>query len=97
MLHRRSDPLSEAVLLEIVPVGDFNAATEIRAGALEGATRAVRALFVRRRVIIDEDALGLEIRKPLVAGVAQEQRLTAIADEHEGVLGDVEFVHVGLR
>jgi len=71
-LHRRGDPLSEAMFLEIVPVGVFNAAAQIRAGALESASRAVATLLVSWWVIIDDDTLGLEIEKLLVAGVPQE-------------------------
>src|SRR6516225_654566 len=93
MLHRRGDPLSEAVLLEIVPVGGFNAAAKVRAGTLKGTPWPVTALLVRRWVIVDEDALDFEIRKLLVASIAQEQCLTTVADEHEGVLGDGEPVH----
>ena len=31
----------------------------------------------------------------LVAGVVQEQRLAAVADKHEGVMGDLKLVHGG--
>jgi hypothetical protein len=46
-----------------------------------------------RRVVVGEDALDLEIGKFLVALVAQEQGLAAIADEDDGVMGDLNLGH----
>ncbi len=45
---------------------------------------------------LGENALGHQIGKLLVAGVAQEKRLAAVADENESVMGNSELVHVGL-
>jgi hypothetical protein len=61
----------------------FNAAAEVGAGALEGAARSIAALLVRWRIVIDEHALDREIRRLLVACIAQEQRLAAVTDEYK--------------
>src|SRR5260370_39054647 len=39
-----------------------------------------------------KDTFGLEIGKFLVAIVAQEQRLAAIADEHEGIMENLRLL-----
>jgi hypothetical protein len=81
--HCCRNSLSEAVLFQLVPIGIFNAAAEVGAGALEGAARSIAALLVRWRIVIDEHALDLEIRRLLVACIAQEQRLAAVTDEYK--------------
>jgi CBS domain containing-hemolysin-like protein len=42
---------------------------------------------MRWRIVIDEHALDLEIRRLLVACIAQEQRLAAVTDEYKRVMG----------
>jgi len=85
--------MSEAMLLELVPVGISYTAAEVCAGAFESAAGPVAALLVRGRIVVDEDALGLKIRKLFVAGVEQEERLAAVADKHERVMRDLKLVH----
>ena len=53
----------------------------------------VGALLVGRADCLLEHALDLEIRKLFVAVVAQDQRLAAIADEHEAIVADAELGH----
>jgi len=81
------------MLLKLVPVGISDSATQVRAGALECTAGTVAALLVRGRIVVDEDAFGLKIRKLLVAGVEQEQRLAAVADKHESLMRDLKLVH----
>jgi len=88
LFHRCGDAMNEAMLLKLVPVGISDAAAEVRPGALESAARPVGALLVRGWIVVDEDAFGLKVRKLLVAGVVQEQRLAAVADKHESVMWD---------
>jgi hypothetical protein len=47
LFHRGGDAMSEAMLLELVPVGISYAASEVRAGALESAAGPVAALLMR--------------------------------------------------
>jgi hypothetical protein len=49
-----------------------------------------------RRVLLGEDALGLQIGELLIAGIAQEQRLAAVTNEHHGIMGYCEPIHVEL-
>jgi hypothetical protein len=49
---------------------------------------------VGRRIVIGEYALGLEVRKLLIALVAQEQRLATVADEHKRIVGNLQFAHI---
>lgn len=56
--ERCSNPLREAMLLKFVPIGLFNAATLVCTRALEDTAGPIGALFVRGRIVIDEDALG---------------------------------------
>src|SRR5262249_29729377 len=91
--HRGGDAMSEAMLLELVPVGISYTAAEVCAGAFESAAGPVAALLVRGRIVVDEDAFGLKIRKLFVAGVEQEERLAAVADKHERVMRDLKLVH----
>jgi hypothetical protein len=83
LFHRRGYALGEAVLLEVMPVGRLHSASDGRTCALEYAAWAVGTLLAGWRVFVNEDTFGLQIGKFLVAVVAQEQRLAAIADEHE--------------
>ena len=57
-----------------------------RIGACKRATGAIAPLLVGSRVLVDEDALGCQIGKLLVAFVPQKQRLTAVTDENKGVM-----------
>ena len=91
--HRDGHPLDEAMLLEIVPIGIFNPAAQIRSSALERAARSVSTLLMSRRVFVNENTLGLEVWESLVTSVAQEKRLAAITDEYESIVGNVEFAH----
>src|SRR3984893_4009044 len=95
LFHRRGYALSEAVLLEVMPVGRLHAASFVCTCALEYAAWTVGTLLAGWRVFVNEDTLGLEIGKFLVAVVAQEQRLAAIADEHEGIMRNLQLAHGG--
>jgi len=69
----------------------------VEPGAREPAAGAIRSLLVGGWVLfVDEDTLGHEIGELLIAGVAQKQRLAAVADENEGVMGNSGFGHLGL-
>jgi hypothetical protein len=62
-----------------------------------GPTGAIGSLFVGRGIVIDENALGHQIGKHLVAFVAQEKRLAAVADENESVMPNRELAHITLQ
>ena len=64
--------LGEAVLLQVVPVGLFDAAAAMRSRALDAASGPVGTLLVGRRVLLGEDTLNPQIGKLRVAGIAQE-------------------------
>src|SRR5262249_45660246 len=49
LFHGRGNAPNEAVLLEFVPVGISDAATEVCAGALESAAGTIGALLMRGR------------------------------------------------
>ena len=83
-----SDVPDKTMLLEIMPVGRRHLGAAIGPRAFEYSTRSIAALFVSRRVFIDENALGLQAWIPFVAGIAQEQGLAAIADEDESIVGN---------
>src|SRR5262245_66297526 len=68
-------------------------AAEVRAGAFESAAGPVAALLVRGRIVVDEDAFGLKIRKLFVAGVEQEESLAAVDDKHVRVNRVLKLVH----
>ena len=82
----------EPLLLELMPVGIFHRAPA-RAHARESAARLIRALLPRGRILIAQDPFSLEIEEFLIPFIAQEQRLAAVADENECVMGDVELCH----
>ena len=88
--------LDEAVLLQVMPVGLLHAAAAMRSRALKAASGPVGTLLVGRRIFLGEDALDLQIGELLVAVIAQEKRLAAVADEHQGVMGDGELGHMKL-
>src|ERR1700686_2537037 len=90
-LHCAGNPFGEAMLLEIVPIGLFYAAAVVRGRALEAAARTVGALLMGGWIVIDKDPLGLQVRKFLVAGIAQEQCLAAVADQNESVVWNCDF------
>ena len=93
--HCCRDSLSEAVLFQLVPIGISNAAAEVGAGSLEGTARAIAALLVRWRIVIDEYALDSQIQELLVSCIAQEQRLAAVTDEYKRVVGNFQLAHIG--
>src|SRR5579863_3201004 len=94
LLQRCRHPIGKALLLDLVPVRRLHTAVAMRAGALHGATRAIGALLVCRRIFIAEHPLGLQIGKFLVSGIAEEQRALPVADEYQSVMGNGDFIHV---
>src|SRR6516165_5523765 len=84
------------MLLQIVPISVSDTAAQISPGPLECAAGPVTALLVGRRVFVDENPFGLQIGKFLIAGIAQEQRFAAVADEYECVVRNVELAHAAL-
>jgi len=95
-LQRGGHSLSKAMLLDFMPIRRLHGAAADRMGARERATGTIGPLLVRRRVLFGENALGHQIGKHLIAGVAQEKRLAAVADENESVMRNSELVHAGL-
>jgi len=94
--ERGRHALDEAMFLDLVPVGRLHRRALRRMSGGEAAARPVASLFVRRGVRLGEHPLGHQTGKLRVAGVAKEQRLAAVADEDEGVVGKRELVHVEL-
>ncbi len=64
---------------------------------LKLAPGAVGALFMGSRVIVYEDALRGQVWKMFIAGIAQKQRLLAIADEDPRIVRNGELCHAPLR
>jgi hypothetical protein len=92
LLERFRHHAGEMVLLQIVPIGLLDRAAAMP-DAGEAAARSVGALLMGRRVVIEEDALGLEVGVLLVTFIAQEQRLAPVADENNGIVWNVDFGH----
>jgi hypothetical protein len=65
----------------------------ISAGTLERTARPIAALLARGRVFVNVDAFGPEVWKLGIARVAQEQRLAAITNKHESVMGNRKLAH----
>ena len=83
------------MLFNVVPVGLLHAAAT-RADTADRAARTVGALHMGRGVVVEEDALGLEVGKLRIAGIAEEERFPPIADEHERILRNLQLGHRGL-
>jgi hypothetical protein len=92
LFERVGDLASEAVLLDLVPVGRFDgAALVLRSRPRGQPARTLGALVAGQRVVVDEHLFGGQIGKFLVAGVAQKQRLAAVADEHDRVMRNADL------
>jgi len=89
----RSDAPGETMLLELMPIGVSHPSSAISAGTLERTARPIAALLARRRVFVNVDAFSLEVWKLGIARIAQEQRLAAITNEHESVVGNLKLAH----
>lgn len=95
-LQSRRHPLDEAVLFQSMPVGLFNTAAAMRSRVRKTDYGPVGSLLVGRRVLLGEDALGLQVGEFLIAGIAQEESFAAVTDEDEGVMRYCELVHIQL-
>lgn len=95
-LQSRRHPLDEAVLFQSMPVGLFNTAAAVRSRVRKTDYGPVGSLLVGRRVLLGEDALGLQVGEFLIAGIAQEESFAAVTDEDEGVMRYCELVHIQL-
>jgi hypothetical protein len=82
------------MFFEIMPVRRLHRAVTRGVRAHRCSAGAIRALLVRRGILIDKHALGHQIGEFLVAIVAYEQRLPAVADEDERIVWDNGFLHV---
>ena len=91
-LERVRHGARKTVLLQVMPIGRLDRAAP-GADAGIAAARLVGALLAGRRIVVDEDTLGLEVGILLVARIAQEQRLAAVADENDGIVGNLDFAH----
>ena len=61
--------------------------------ALERAAGPISTMLACRRILIDKDSFSDQLWKLFIAGIAQKQGLTAIADEDEGLVRDLQSVH----
>src|SRR5262249_1995302 len=91
-LQCRSDLIHESVRFDIVPVSLFHARTD-RPNTGKCPSRPVSPLLTGRRVDVSHDPLGLQVGKFLVTRVAQEKRLTAVTDENEAIVREVNVFH----
>src|SRR5690242_2687117 len=71
-----------------MPIRRLHTAAHICAGAFEDPSRTISTLLMRWQVRIGQDAHSGKVRERRVTGIAQEQRLLPIADEHERVAWD---------
>ena len=97
ILQSGGHPLSKTMLLDFMPIRRLHSAVAGCVGAREGATGAIGSLFVGRRILVDENALGHQIGKLFVTFVAQKKRLAAVADENESVMRNSELAHITLQ
>ena len=86
IFHRCRHTLDEAMFLKIVPIGRFHGGATIRVCMLECSAWAIGALLAGGRILVDEDAFGLEVWKFCIARIAQKQCLPAIANEHQSIV-----------
>jgi hypothetical protein len=77
------------MLLNFVPVSLLDTASEICASTFENAPWPIVPLLVRRRVIIDEHALSLQVQAFFVACISQEKRLVTVSDKHKCITRDL--------
>ena len=86
-VERLCDLSGEPFLGDVVPVDLLYRASR-RTDAGNGASRTIGALLPRCRIILFQDLLDFELDLLRGAFVAQEQRLLAVADQNECVVGD---------
>jgi hypothetical protein len=79
-------PLSKTMLLDFMPIRRLHSTAADCVGAREGATGAIGSLIVRRRILVEENALGHQIAKPFVTFVAQKKRLAAVTGENGSIM-----------
>jgi len=97
MFHGRGDPLREAVLFDVMPIGRLDSASAASWSGLTQVPWPVAALLMSRWIFLLKDLLDPEIRRYRVAIISQEQGLSAIADKHQGIMRNLEVVlHVVL-
>src|ERR1700682_2856697 len=97
LFHRRCDLLREAVLFDVMPIGWFESAPTACDGSFAHPSRPVAALLVGRRILLLKHPVSPEIRKFRVAIVSQEQGLSAVADKHQGIVGNFQHIHTFLK
>ena len=85
-VERFRDLSGEALLGDVVPVNLLDRASR-RTDARNGAPRAVGALFARCRIVLRHDLLDFELDLVRGAFVAQKERLLAVADQNERIVG----------
>src|SRR6185503_18750843 len=78
----------EAILLLLVEIDLVHRAAE----RVRGMAGKIAGLLAMRRIVIDLLLLDDEVRKGAVALVAEEERLAAVGDEDEAVMGDLHRI-----
>ena len=103
-VERFCDLSGEPLLCDVVPVGLLHRASR-RTDAWNRAPRTVGALLARCRIVLLKDLLDFELDLLRGAFVAQKERLLAVADQNECIVGDgggrfswsLSMLHVGQR
>src|SRR6185503_9644181 len=86
-VERFRDLSGKALLCDVVPV-DLLYRASCRTDACNGASRTIGALLARRRIVLLQDLLDFELDLVRGAFVAQKERLLAVADQNECIVGN---------
>jgi hypothetical protein len=84
--------LQETLLRLLVPVGLLHGAA-VGIDRIDRAAGGVAALLAGRRIVLLVDLPGLQIRKPRVADVLENQRLGAVANDDPFASADLQPGH----
>src|SRR5215213_1995576 len=87
MVERLCDLSGEPLLGDVVPVDLLHRAPR-RPDAWDGTPRAIGALLARCRINLLQDLLDLELDLVRGALVAKKERLLAVADQNQCIVGD---------
>ena len=86
-VERLGDLSGEPLLCDVVPVDLLYRASR-RTDTCNGTPRTIGALVARCRIVLLQDLLDFELDLVRGAFVAQKERLLAVADQNECIVGD---------
>src|SRR6185503_10524719 len=86
-VERFCDLSGKALLCDVMPV-DLLYRASCRTDACNGAPRTIGALLARCRIVLLQDLLDFELDLVRGAFVAKKERLLAVADQNECIVGN---------